>query len=539
MKALRHWIRLVGVALCGPILAAPFFLPEVSPVALCALVPWMLYVRSSTAWHGALASLFLATLFGSLWAGWIPNAVDVLGGSSFHGALGLLASAIWVQGPIFVLTGTTLWACRDRNPFVQSIAPALIFGLMTWWMERSAATVPAGLLGHGQLATLGVAQAAQLGGVSLLSAWIVAINASITLWIEKLPHAGRLAFALIASWLALAFFGLEAARFGEPTSDAVASSSLLLIQPDLRHGERWNPGMQLHNLQKLMRQTRAAVGAEASNIDLVIWPENTLTTPLDEEPDLRRETLAFVDELGVPLLLGAARSALSGRDGRYRSSVLWIEPQRGIVDAIDKQRAIPFVESSRELLPPGWVESIFGPAARWPKVEESVDAGPMRGGFEIAPVLCFEVLFPDLFQRRRTESTAFMVNLADESWVSGNALGQRLSDVAAFRAIEQRLPLVRVAHAGLTLGFDAYGAPLFELPRNEAGSTIVELHARTPDRNAALVAIGACGLVPGLLAYGFAAVVSVAFPVGALKVSRASRARESYGRCAHRHRMGS
>jgi hypothetical protein len=79
----------------------------------------------------------------------------------------------------------------------------------------------------------------------------------------------------------------------------------------------------------------------------VVWPENMLTTGHSTNSEPAAELQKWVDLWNTDLITGIVRPAVGAAEGLYRSSVIWIEPGRGIVDAIDKERAVPVVESSR------------------------------------------------------------------------------------------------------------------------------------------------------------------------------------------------
>ncbi|MGH7338633.1 MAG: hypothetical protein ACREI7_13710 [Myxococcota bacterium] len=96
------------------------------------------------------------------------------------------------------------------------------------------------------------------------------------------------------------------------------------------------------------------------------------------------------------------------------------------------------------------IARVIGEAALGPKVEEGPPPGPLRGPIAVTPVLCYEVLFPSIVASRRTPDSVAIVNLADDSWLPGDGASRLLVQLARFRAIEQRLPLVRVAHGGLS-----------------------------------------------------------------------------------------
>lgn len=184
--------------------------------------------------------------------------------------------------------------------------------------------------------------------------------------------------------------------------------------------------------------------------------------------------------LGVPVITGAVRGSRAADARLYRSSVLWIAPKEGLVASLDKVRAVPLVESARAPLGAGLLTQAFGSAARFRKVEEADAAQALHGGFSVSPVLCYEALFPALVAARRDADSVAILNLADDSWVSGERATRQLTAFSAFRAIEQRLPLVRVAHGGLSAVIDEWGETRLELPLDRYAWRLIELAPHTP-----------------------------------------------------------
>jgi apolipoprotein N-acyltransferase len=86
------------------------------------------------------------------------------------------------------------------------------------------------------------------------------------------------------------------------------------------------------------------------------------------------------------------------------------------------------------------------------------------------------VLFPQIVARRRSPESLAILSLADDSWVSGEMATRQLADFAAFRAIEQRITMIRVAHGGLSRVIDEFGRTQLELPPDQWA------HARVPIR---------------------------------------------------------
>jgi len=197
-------------------------------------------------------------------------------------------------------------------------------------------------------------------------------------------------------------------------------------------------------------------------------------------PQLATRLQGDVDRWGVSLITGLVRPPVGRKAGRYRSSVEWLEPGGGVAAAIDKVRAIPLLESSRSVPGEALLAASFGQATRWPKVEEAPAATALRGRFTVTPVLCYEVLFPRLVVHRRTPDSLAILNLADDSWVEGDTATRQLTTWAAFRAIEQRLTLIRVAHGGLSTVIDEFGRTLMTLPLDRFAHATVRVRSSPP-----------------------------------------------------------
>jgi apolipoprotein N-acyltransferase len=255
---------------------------------------------------------------------------------------------------------------------------------------------------------------------------------------------------------------------------------LLIVQPNVARGERWAGNLQESQLARIAAETDRALAAPGPPADAILWPENMFTTPIDSSPELAAKLQGAVDGFGIPVVLGSVTTAAEGDAERYRNSVLWLAPGAGVIAEIDKTRAFPLLEASFSSDRAVLLARAFGGAARGKKVEEADQAGPLRAGFTLTAVLCYEALFPGIVAERRDPESVALVNLADDGWSTGAAATHQLMAFASFRAIEQRLPLVRVAHGGLSMAVDAFGEPLLRLPENTWAHGRVEVRASPP-----------------------------------------------------------
>jgi apolipoprotein N-acyltransferase len=113
-------------------------------------------------------------------------------------------------------------------------------------------------------------------------------------------------------------------------------------------------------------------------------------------------------------------------------------------------------------------------------VEEAPSSGPLRARFSLAAVLCYEALFPRIVASRRDPEAVALLSLADDAWLGAESASRSLSAFASFRAIEERLAFVRVAHGGMSRAVDPFGELLLELPRETEAHGTVRVRASAP-----------------------------------------------------------
>ena len=475
---------------------------DLATLALLALVPW-LHASAQMGRIGAMACGFtVGTLYGSLVAPWIPDALGGLGASSTASWVGLFATAAWTKGSLFATTGLVVSSAKSLRPGIRVALAAAAIGIGEWLSGIHALGVPFALIGHSQHTISGVAQLAFVGGVPLISALLAAVNSALAVLLEGRRESGRLLLSLSASWALLATVGLPVSISVRPALNDGPSARFLVYQPAIPRGMRWNADMQSWILATAVEGTNAALASLQSRPDAILWPENLVTSPIDIDLELQRELAGAVDHWDVPVITGAVRSPRHGSPLTYRSSVLWFAPQIGVLAEMDKSRAVPLLESSGNLASDIAAPILFGRAGETAKVEEASGlGGPLSGAFTITPVLCYEALFAEIVSARRSDSSVVIVSFADDSWTNNEDATTQLTVFSAFRAIEQRLPMIRVAHGGLSVVIDQFGRWSLTLPLGEAAHAVVAISPSNPPAANERIAIISLPIIAGLLVW--------------------------------------
>ena len=160
--------------------------------------------------------------------------------------------------------------------------------------------------------------------------------------------------------------------------------------------------------------------------------------------------------------------------GKFYNSMLVINNKLEIIQSYNKRKLVPF----GEFLPFENIVSKLG----LKKITEG-HGSFLKGennnslvieGIKILPLICYEIIFPDLIQKSDT-NTNLIVNISEDGWF-GNSIGpdQHFAK-AVFRAIENNTFLVRSTNQGVSAIIDNKGNLIKKINRNEAGNIEFEV----------------------------------------------------------------
>jgi apolipoprotein N-acyltransferase len=72
-------------------------------------------------------------------------------------------------------------------------------------------------------------------------------------------------------------------------------------------------------------------------------------------------------------------------------------------------------------------------------------------------LICFEAVFPDLVRHFVRDGAQFLVNITNDAWFGDSPASYQHLSMVVFRAVENRLPVVRAANTGISAVIDATG----------------------------------------------------------------------------------
>jgi len=203
---------------------------------------------------------------------------------------------------------------------------------------------------------------------------------------------------------------------------------------------------------------------------LVLWPESALPGWLDD-PKNSRWVSGWARRLGAAMLVGSV-ARLGERT--HNSAVLFDE--RGEPSGLyNKRRLVPFGEFVpwREKLEPfiGILSQMgdFHPGQeRQPFI--STPAGPL------AVTICYEQVFPRLVLGDAARGARMFANLTNDGWYKDTWGPYQHFGVNIYRAIENRVTVVRCGNTGISAVIDPWGVVTAQLALGQRG----RLDARVP-----------------------------------------------------------
>ncbi|HEY5914462.1 MAG TPA: apolipoprotein N-acyltransferase, partial [Verrucomicrobiae bacterium] len=406
-------------------------------------------------------------------------------GIPFGPALGWVALSAFLA----LFTAVWVWVVSIQTRVQQaSLLPETWVRRFLWMTAGAAAWVgiemvlarilggfPWNLLGVSQYKMTPLIQVASVTGVygvSFLVVWVSLALLSAAQMLIRRPNA-RSALAaevFIPVLVAAAVFniGFRQIRSG---SAQQRTMKVLLIQPSIPQNLIWDPGQNTNRFAELVAYSDRAL---TNNADLLIWPESAIPEMLRYETNTFNAISNLALKHHVWMIVGSddmepKRGARESGGVDYFNSSFLISPEgllaerylkRSLVifgEYVPWQRWLPFLK---------WLVPFDG---GYTSGKESTEFNLPSLGLKTSVLICFEDIFPQLARTDVKSDTDFLVNITNDGWFGHSAAQWQHATTALFRAVENRLPLIRCCNNGLTCWVDAFGR-IRQLLRDDHGT---------------------------------------------------------------------
>ncbi len=470
---------------------------EFSFLAWVALAPLLKVIAEGVTVRRALWLGWLAGIVFTFFAeNWIAHSMTHFGRmlTVIAYAVAMLFAAILAIFP--AIFAAVMAKLTSRFGYMaMAFAPAV--WVATEWLRPILTGVTWNALGVSQAQHFRIASLAQLGGVYLVSAEILSVNALIVLLLKFREKSVGRATALLFL-LAATFFLLppQLRRQSPEGAKVIVAGVQPNLPPDSSVTER--------DLEDVIRLTKEAIDrAPDKKADIIIWAESPLALFYENDIAVRKRLDAFAQETGSYLITSTA----TFENERYFNSVHTISPrsntqseQQNPMRRYDKIRLVPFGEyvPFRPVLG-RFVPAIVGDfTAGNEAVVNMLRLGTERaaitmedGGapapaierttnfIRVGSFICYEAAYPNLVRRFVQNGATLLVNVSNDAWF-GNTAGARQHLMhAMMRAIENDRDLLRVTNAGISALITADGRVIDPLPMFTAASHVWQARTRS------------------------------------------------------------
>ncbi|MDC5819696.1 apolipoprotein N-acyltransferase [Vibrio europaeus] len=398
---------------------------------------------------------------------WVHVSIDNFGGMPKIASvflMALLVGYLAIYSALFTWSINRFFPVSTRTRYML-IAPAL--WLICDWLRGWVMTgFPWLWLGYSQIdSPLG--NFAPFGGVEFITLLMVV-------------SAGAIAYAslhrqwlllLIPSVIFMTGFGLQSAQWVTPNPEQ--TTKVALIQGNIAQELKWQPSQRWPTIMKYTDLTR-----ENWDADIIIWPEAAI-------PALEYEISSFLSNLDSAARMNNSAVITGivnqGEDKRFYNSILTLGKNPNGDYSYDMNlryhkhhllpfgEFVPFEEVLRPIAP--FFNLPMSSFSRGDFVQPNIDAN----GKQMAPALCYEIIFNEQVRQNVNQDTDFILTLSNDAWF-GHSIGPlQHMEIARMRALELGKPVIRATNNGVTAVTDHKGHITAQVPQFETAVLRAEI----------------------------------------------------------------
>ena len=404
-------------------------------------------------------------------------------GIPFGPGLGWLALAAFLG----LFPATWVWLVTPRPPPQSAEIPPGPMGLgrvlpRNWflrlgWALSGAATwvglemILARILGGFAWDLLGVSQfrmtpliqissVTGVYGVSFLAVWVSLALVSAGVMVIQRPTARSVwvgeVFLPVITVAVLFNLGFHQLRQIAPPQRTIR---MTLVQPSIPQTLIWDATKDSLRFNELISLSEQAL---TNATDVLVWPEASVPKMLRYDHETFDAISGLAKRHHIWMIVGSDDAephpgAKDLKDPDFYNASFLVSPEGKLIERYVKRDLVMFGE--------------YVPFRRWLPFLKYLT--PIDGGFtpgaaavpfdlktlntKTLVLICFEDIFPHVAREDLRQDIDFLVNITNDGWFGEGAAQWQQGATGLFRAVENRLPLIRCANNGLTCWVDARG----------------------------------------------------------------------------------
>jgi apolipoprotein N-acyltransferase len=268
----------------------------------------------------------------------------------------------------------------------------------------------------------------------------------------------------------------------DEVSRAAETMDITVVQGNIDQSVKWNPDFQndtINAYKNLSLEKRPA------SPGLTVWPETAAPFFFQDTNKMHSEILDVARTSEDWLLFGSPSYQRDCNDGdagcvSFLNSAFLLSPQGKILGRYDKVHLVPYGEyvPLRKMFP--FINKLV------------VGVGDFRSGegynpltindHKLGVLICYEGIFPEASRAYKMMGADLLVNITNDAWFGKTSAPYQHLSMTVFRAVENRLYIVRSANTGISAIIDPTGrivaqTELFE--RTTLRDTIKFINSKT------------------------------------------------------------
>jgi apolipoprotein N-acyltransferase len=225
-----------------------------------------------------------------------------------------------------------------------------------------------------------------------------------------------------------------------------------LIQGNIDQNMKWDSLYQSQTVNIYSSLSRQSI---PSGNGLIVWPETAAPFYFQRPGPLQEAVVDVAKTSGSAILFGSPSYEEEKGNISYMNSAFLLKPDGTVSGRYDKVHLVPYGE--------------YVPLRRFfPFIGKLVvgvgDFKPGRGfypltidGHRLGVLICYEGILPEAARDYKREKAEILVNITNDAWFGRTSAPYQHLSMTVFRAVENRLYLVRAANTGISAIIDPKG----------------------------------------------------------------------------------
>lgn len=471
LGALAPWQRMLSAFIVGGLTILAY--PPVSAFPLLwATFPLLLWLLDGCRTRLGAAATGWAFGFGYFLVSfhWIANAfyvdADTFGVFAWPAVAALSAAFGLYIGVVCGLTHLFPPPGRDDLPYERLAAyvPRVLFFAGAWtivewlrgWLFTGFAWNPIATVWSEEMTPVGLPMIQVTALVGTYGLSLITVLAAAAVAVLGSPFRDRRTWLLaLAPTAFLAIVGAGGALRLAQASDAVVEGvKLRLVQGNISQADRAQPSLWPEHIRDYLRLSEDNLPQDTT---AVIWGEAAVPPlfSVNASEQGRQLLAAAAPENGL-LITGGDRGIRDEAGNVQIYNSLFVLTRAGdIVATYDKTHLVPFGEYMplRWLIPFKKLTEGIGDFSKG----QGLATLTVPGLPPVTPLICYEAIFPGAVTPWRGTAPRWLLNLTNDAWFGMSWGPYQHYAQARLRAVEEGLPLVRVANTGISAVIDGYG----------------------------------------------------------------------------------